>query len=123
MKLIAFSARAVRTVIVIEATRAAPSLQNSATLNACPLDDARSRLAELTPPFALAKAIAQRLMLHRDSAVRRRFRCLQPRSQRLLRGAERDNAHATGGRDFSRLFPEGRVSWRVLHTIRLPDLQ
>jgi hypothetical protein len=55
------------------------------------------------------KFISQRLMPHRDSAIRRRFRSLRPRFQRLLHGAKCDNAHATGAQDFSLLFHEARV--------------
>src|SRR5215831_4322483 len=60
--------------------------------------------------------ILQSLMPRRDSAVPRRSRWLRPRFQPPLRGAERDNAHATGALDFSLPFPEGRVFWQMLNT-------
>jgi len=55
------------------------------------------------------KSMSQRLMLRRDSAIRRRFRSVRSRFQRLLHGAKCDNAHATCAQDFSLPFHEARV--------------
>jgi len=55
------------------------------------------------------KSMSQRLMPRRDSAIRRRFRSVRSRFQRLLHGAKCDNAHATCAQDFSLPFHEARV--------------
>src|SRR5882762_2691453 len=64
--------------------------------------------------------ILRQLEPRKDSAIRRQSRCLPPRFERLLRGAACDNGHASGARDFSLPFPEGRASLRTLHRKHLP---